>query len=188
MDEKTPSRERVLIAIVAAAGDTGLDRGQLQKSVFLVGQEFDEKLPSDFYQFAPYMYGPFTQDVYSDVERLSDGRMVETLTGKRGRVAYRLAPDASAGLGSLPDDLEAGVGRIVEWVKSMTFNELVRAIYYLYPEQQRASVFDDYSDEKAQEESLYVRCGYSTKPISATVTLVSHDEVGSDAIRWVVGR
>lgn len=154
MNEQTPSRERVLVAIVAAAGDTGLDRAQLQKTVFLVGQEFDDKLPADFYQFRPYMYGPFTQEVYSDVERLTDGLVVETLTGKRGRVAYRLAPDTSVALGSLPDDLEAGVGRIVAWVKSMTFNELVRAIYYLYPEQQRNSIFDDYTNEKAQEESF----------------------------------
>ena len=154
MDEQLASRERVLIAIVAAAGDSGLDRAQLQKSAFLVGEEFDEKLPSDFYQFRPYMYGPFTQEVYSDVERLCDGLVVETLTGERGRLSYRLAPDSGSGLRSLPEDLESGIKQIVEWVKSMSFKELVRAIYYLYPEQQLNSIFDDYSDEKAEEESF----------------------------------
>ena len=148
------SKECVLIAIVAAAGDTGLDRAQLQKSVFLVGEEFDEKLPSDFYQFRPYMYGPFAQEVYTDVERLYDGQVVETLTGERNRPSYRLAHGVRTGLCDLPEDLQTGVRRIVEWVKSMSFKELVRAIYYLYPDQQLNSVFDNYTDDKAQAESF----------------------------------
>lgn len=154
MDGQVASKACVLIAIVAAAGDTGLDRAQLQKSVFLVGEEFNEKFPLDFYQFQPYMYGPFAQEVYSDIERLYDGMVVETFTGRRGRPFYRLAPGASTGLCSLPEELESGVRQIVEWVKGMSFKELVRAVYYLYPDQQLNSVFDDYSDEKAQEESF----------------------------------
>jgi len=42
------TKESVLIAIVAAAGESGLGRAQLQKSVFLVREEFDGELPSDF--------------------------------------------------------------------------------------------------------------------------------------------
>lgn len=148
------SKENVLIAIVAAAGEAGLDRVQLQKSTFLVGEEFGGKLPADFYQFRPYMYGPFSQEIYSDAERLSDGLAVETVTDERGRASYRLPREASAGLPSLSDDLESGIRRIVAWVQSMSFNELVRAIYFLYPDQQQNSIFPDYSDEKAQEESF----------------------------------
>ena len=154
MNEKTASRERVLIAIVASAGDTGLDRAQLQKAAFLVSEEFDEHLPSDFYKFQPYMYGPFTDEVYRDVERLCDGRVLETITGERGRLSYRLVRDNGTAVCSLPDYLQSGINKIVDWVKSMSFDELVRAIYYLYPEQQRNSIFDDYSDEKAQVESF----------------------------------
>ncbi len=157
VSEKMASRECILIAIVAAAGEAGLDRVQLQKSVFLVGEEFDGKLPADFYQFQPYMYGPFAQDVYADIERLCDGLVIEALTGKDGRPSYRLAPGATAGLCGLSDlseDLESGIRQIVGWVTSMSFNELVRAVYHLYPEQRENSVFQDYSDEKAQEESF----------------------------------
>lgn len=154
MDKQMASRECVLIAIVAAAGDTGLDRAQLQKAVFLVGEEFDERLPSNFYHFRPYMYGPFAQEVYSDIERLYDGLVVEMLAGKLGRPCYRLAPNASTGLCALPKDLESGIRQIVRWVTRMSsFDELVRAIYYLYPEQRENSVFD-YSEDLAMEESL----------------------------------
>ena len=36
----------------------------------------------------------------------------------------------------------------------MSFDELVRAIYYLYPDQKENSVFQGYTDEQAQEESF----------------------------------
>ena len=146
-----------MIAIIAAAGETGLGRVQLQKSVFLVGEEFDGRLPADFYQFQPYMYGPFAQEVYAEVERLCDGLVIEALAGTDGRPSYRLAPGATTGLcglSDLPQDLESGIRRIVAWVTSMSFNELVRAVYHLYPDQRQNSVFLDYSDEKAQEESF----------------------------------
>ena len=157
MSEHMASRECILIAIVAAAGDAGLNRVQLQKSAFLVGEEFDERLPANFYQFRPYMYGPFAQDVYTDLDRLCDGQVIEVLTGTNGRPSYRLAPDATTGLcglSDLPEDLESGIRQIVGWVTSMSFNELVRAVYHLYPDQRQNSVFQDYSDEKAQEESF----------------------------------
>ncbi len=119
------NRESVLIAIIAAAGDDGLDRAQLQKSAFLLREEFEARLPSDFYQFRPYMYGPFAQQIYTDVERLSDGPMIETLAGNDGRPLYRLTCDSASWQFDLPDDLESGVKRIVRWVSTMSFDELL---------------------------------------------------------------
>ncbi len=154
MGEQMATKESVLIAIVAAAGESGLDRAQLQKSVFLVGEEFDGELPSDFYQFQPYMYGPFAQRVYADIERLSDGPMIQTFPGDDGRPIYRLAVSAAPETPGLSENLKSVVRRIVGWVTSMSFDELVRAIYYLYPDQRENSVFQGYTDEKAQEESF----------------------------------
>lgn len=154
MGEQMATKESVLIAIVAAAGEAGLGRAQLQKSVFLVGEEFDGALPSNFYQFRPYMYGPFAQGVYADIERLSDGPMIHTYPGDDGRPIYRFASNAATEMIGLTDNLNSLIRRIVEWVTSMSFDELVRAIYYLYPEQRENSVFQGYSDERALEESF----------------------------------
>ncbi|MCY3832430.1 MAG: hypothetical protein OXG85_05400 [Chloroflexi bacterium] len=152
MSDEAASRESILIAIIAAAGEDGLDRVQLQKSAFLVGEEFEGKL-IDFYQFRPYMYGPFSQEIYTDVERLSDGPMIETYFDD-GRQWYRMACDATSLQYSLSEDLESVVKRIVSWVSKMSsFYELVRAIYYLYPEQRKNSVLP-YSEELAIEESI----------------------------------
>lgn len=154
MGEQMVSKEGVLIAIVAAAGEAGLDRAQLQKSVFLVGEEFDGELPSNFYEFRPYMYGPFAQGVYADIERLSDGPMIHTFHGDDGRPIYRFMSSAATDMIGLTDNLSSLIRRVVEWVTSMSFDELVRAIYYLYPEQRENSVFQGYSDERALEESF----------------------------------
>lgn len=154
MSGEVANRESILIAIIAAAGDSGLGRVQLQKSAFLVGEEFQGRLPENFYRFRPYMYGPFAQEIYADVERLSDGPIIETLFGNDGRPSYRLARDAKSWRYSLSDDLERGVKRIVGWVSRMSsFDELVRAIYFLYPEQRENSVFE-YSEVLAEEEGL----------------------------------
>ena len=104
--------------------------------------------------FIPTLYGPFAQEVYADIERLSDGPMIETFPGEDGRPFYRLVSSKAAGLFSLSDDLKLVIGRVVEWVRSMPFDELVRAIYYLYPDQRENSVFQGYSDEQAQAESF----------------------------------
>ena len=152
MSGETANRESILIAIVAAAGKGGLDRVQLQKSAFLVGEEFAGKL-KNYYQFTPYMYGPFAQDIYTDVERLSDGPIIETFFDD-GRQWYRMAGDLTLWQHSLSDELESGVKRIVGWISRMSsFYELVRAIYFLYPEQRENSVLP-YSEELAIEESI----------------------------------
>ena len=146
------NKERILIAIIAAAGERGLDRAQLQKSAFLVGEEFEGKL-ENYYQFRPYMYGPFAQDIYTDVERLSDGPMIETFI-EDGRQWYRMADDTTSWQYNLTDELESGVKRIVGWISRMSsFYELVRAIYFLYPEQRENSVLP-YSEDLAIEESI----------------------------------
>lgn len=154
MSGKVASREHILIAIIAAAGDAGLGKVQLQKSAFLVGQEFEGKLPANYYQFEPYLYGPFAQEVYADAERLCDGPLIEMISDEVGRPTYRLSSGSASWRSNLSSDLESGVKSTVQWVSRMSsFDELVRAIYYLYPEQRANSIFD-YSEQQAEEESL----------------------------------
>ena len=151
MSNRVASREDILIAIIEAAGHRGLDRLQLQKSMFLVGEEFNGKLPTNFYQFRPHSYGPFAPAVYSDVERLCDGPLVNVAYDSRNRPRYSLGPSVKSNLPRLSEELASSVKDIVDWVTSMSFDELVRAIYYLYPEQRKNSQFD-YSEELAMEE------------------------------------
>lgn len=48
-----PARKDVLLEIIRAAGEEGLTMDQIQAAAFLVGEELDDKLPDDYYEFKP---------------------------------------------------------------------------------------------------------------------------------------
>ena len=138
----------VTLLIIAAEGDTGLTPIQIMKSAFLVGKCGLPDLPSDFYLFSPYNYGPFNPDVYRDVEMLVNmGLVLETREAGRNWSKYIVAP---SGLQHV-EDLKSRVARefsdyideVVSWVKSLTFNQLLQAIYAKYPEMRENSVFQE---------------------------------------------
>ena len=132
-----------LLAVAAAAGET-VSRVQLQKSLFLLGQQLPDEVGPDFYRFEPYNYGPFAQKIYSDAEKLvaqgfiiegADRRWVEyaaTPVGLRAAegIKMRASPRAVAHLHT-----------IVEWARRISFQDLLRAVYLAYPEFAVNSVF-----------------------------------------------
>ncbi len=138
----------VTLLVIDAAGDTGLTPVQLMKSVFIISRSGLSDLPSNFYPFFAYNYGPFHPDVYRDVEALvNEGLVLEIRDAGRNWSKYAIA---SAGL-RYAEDLKHQVARefsdyinaVVDWVQSLTFNQLLRAIYTKYPEMRENSVFQE---------------------------------------------
>lgn len=145
MATKLRNRDITLL-VIAAAGDTGLTPVQLMKSVFIVGQSGLSDLPSNFYPFFAYNYGPFHPDVYRDVEALvNEGLVLEIREADRNWSKYAIT---SAGL-RFADNLKRQVARefsdyineVINWVQSLTFNQLLQAIYAKYPKMRENSVF-----------------------------------------------
>ena len=101
-----------------------------------------------FYDFRPYDYGPFDAEVYRDAERLrAEGSVIIDPTGG---AAYRDYTATAAGIeraSILRSELEPAVREyldgVVVWVRSLSFNALVQAIYRDYPEMRVNSVFRD---------------------------------------------
>ena len=176
MSQLVANRKDILIAIVAAAGEKGLDPVQLQKSVFLVGEKFEGSLPENFYEFTPHDYGPLAVDVYRDIDACCYERSVDVRADADNRPNYRVGEQKNS---ALPDRLVSEIGRIVAWVTSMSFNELIRAIYYRYPEQQENSKFRWYSDKLAMEESLkrslHDMAAGRTRPVEKLIAELSPD-------------
>lgn len=145
----TPLRNRdVTLLVLAAAGDTGLSPVQVMKSVFIVGQSGLSDLPADFYPFFAYNYGPFHPDVYHDVEALlSEGLVLEIRETGRNWSKYAIT---AAGLRyaenlkhQIGHELSDYIDAVVNWVKSLTFNQLLKAIYAKYPDMRENSVFQE---------------------------------------------
>ena len=143
----TPLKNRdIMLLVIAAAGDTGLTPAQLMKSMFLIGQSEVSDLPSDFYSFIPYNYGPFNSDVYRDAEVMVNERLVlEIREAGRDWSKYAIT---QAGLqkakilkNQVTREFSEYIDAVVKWIKSLTFSELLRAIYAKYPEMRENSVF-----------------------------------------------
>ena len=138
-------RDWLLLALSKAPGGV-VSPVQIQKALFLFGQEVGGMIGTNFYSFVPYDYGPFDAAVYDDLRRMSTAGQVRedwdagriwksyTITMAGRQVALALEKDADA---RLTEFLE----RIVVWVKGRSFSELLRSVYAAYPEFAVNSVF-----------------------------------------------
>lgn len=139
------NKDITLLTIASAQGD-GLSPVQLQKSLFLIGKSGLAGLPDDFYEFYPYNYGPFNPEVYSEADALVNEGLVNGIE-KPGRTwrTYVISAEGQAyavkSKKQIHKQLDKYMEEVVSWVKSLTFNELLRAIYAKYPEYRENSVF-----------------------------------------------
>ena len=137
-------QEWLLLALVSA--EHGMTPVQVQKTMFLLRMEAPTRLQDDFYNFEPYDYGPFTSDIYTDLEVLSgDGLVTIDRFSAAPRRIYSATPaGAQRSLAlrqRLDSDMAAYMDRLVAWVKSKSFTGLLNAIYAKYPEYRENSVF-----------------------------------------------
>ena len=154
MNKNEGSRSQILLAIIAAADGKSLSRVQLQKVAFLVSEEFSGRLPDDFYTFDKYNFGPFCIDIYNDMEMLHYWGWIRINPGAEPRLdTYAIAKPFNLDDLQIDEDVQAYIKDTVAWVIDMSFGEIVRAIYWLFPEYRENSVFN-YSQEEAELESF----------------------------------
>jgi uncharacterized protein YwgA len=141
------TRKDWTLLVIAAARGKALSPVQLQKTLFLIGANLsdDARRTKRFYNFRAYDYGPFAREIYDDAEQLSREGLVLVYpeTG-----SYRNYIATSAGIQradelrkDLSGDVVIYVDEVVKWAHSLSFNDLVRAIYQQYPEMKAQSVF-----------------------------------------------
>ena len=154
MDLKSVRRSDILLAIIAAAGERDLTRVFAQKVAFLIGDEFEGLLCDDFYKFEKREYGPYSREVYHDAEMLNDAGCIRIIYGaERREDRYKIAVDCDLAAIQLPADLQESIQETVDWVIDMSFAELLRAIYMLYPAYLEKSRFD-YDESEAIAEAF----------------------------------
>ncbi len=148
------SNSEILLAIIAAADGRELSRVHLQKVAFLVSEEFKDRLPADFYKFDKYDFGPFCIDIYNDTEMLHYWGRIHINPGSERRYdTYCIAEPFDSESLQIDDDIKTYIQDTVAWVAEMSFGEIVRAIYWLFPEYRENSIFV-YSEEQAEVESF----------------------------------
>ena len=134
----------LLTALAAGGKDATFSPVQVQKLLFLIDQEASELVGGPHFDFKPYDYGPFDRTVYDELDSLSKDELVETQSADRYQ-KYILTPQGyergSKELEKLPPKAISFVTRAAEWVRALTFQQLVAAIYDRYPKMKANSVF-----------------------------------------------
>lgn len=135
-----------ILLVLNAAGEKPLSPVQLQKALFLLQQELPKEIGGEFYCFTPYNYGPFDSAIYSDADVLANERFVavETPPGQRWP-SYSLTPAGKERAELVSKEASpravAYLQTLTTWVLSVSFRDLLKAVYSKYPDFAVNSVF-----------------------------------------------
>lgn len=167
----------ILLALLYAKGSEKENeevRGttRLEKLLFLLSKEggFSKYLENE-YRFVAYDFGPFSDEIYDDIEMLKDGELIETIKDKREYYAedvdrdesieqadleetekdvsiYRLTPNGIKVARHLFENelTKEERNRITEIKKkfnSMPFYKFLKYVYERYPEMTTKSMIKD---------------------------------------------
>jgi hypothetical protein len=142
----TITRRDWVLLVIAAAQGKAMTPAQLQKALFLIGQEHPEAVGEDYYDFIPYDYGPFCVDIYHDAIRLRLEDKVQIVNNGRWN-DYYATPIGMKSAAELREGLSTELGeyidRTVSWIRRLSFQELVREVYKRYPHFRVNSIFQD---------------------------------------------
>lgn len=123
---------------------------QLQKILFLLGAKTPEHAleKQACYTFSPYDYGPFCADVYFDAEKLEQQGLIRIRRPPASRYKeYSITENGSQASVDIANRLHPEVSSylktLVNYTKSLSFNELVSAVYKAFPEMKVNSVFKE---------------------------------------------
>lgn len=121
---------------------------QIQKLLFLIDRNISDLVDGPHFDFQPYNYGPFDKEVYTLLEELSDKGDVEVIEPRGyGYKSYRLTIQGQERgeriLSSVDEKARQYITRLSDFVRSLSFDQLVSAIYQAYPEMKENSVFQE---------------------------------------------
>lgn len=115
-------------------------RTQVQKLTFLTQKETEL---GESYHFVPWKFGPFSRDVWKDLDLLvSEGIVIEIPQGGKDKTVgylYALTKDGTRLvtdriLKHLDDSMLVQIRKIIENYSQMNLSELLTYVYEKYPE------------------------------------------------------
>jgi len=99
---------------------------------------------ADFHSFHPYHYGPFASSIYNDADLLVRHSLAtESSSGYVRRYApteagLRMATELRE---TMPASAVHYLAEVVAWAQSLSFQDLIKAIYAKYPGTDSNSIF-----------------------------------------------
>lgn len=137
-------RKNLVLAGLAAGGGAVYTPVQVQKLFFLIDKNIPALVGGPHFDFRPYNYGPFDPEVYRILEGLALEGYVN-LVREGTWTSYALTQSGlvlgNRILEALNENAKDYIKRAAKYVLSLSFTQLVSAIYRDYPEMQENSVF-----------------------------------------------
>lgn len=130
-------RSEIILAAMAAGGEgVQFDPVRIQKLIFLIEKEAADYIGGPHFNFRPYLYGPFDQAVFDELGQLQGNN--EVRMERSHRRTYALSPSGRMSgkevLLTFPRPVRDYFGNCARWVLSLSFGQLLSAIYQKYPD------------------------------------------------------
>jgi len=139
-------RNDFVLTVMSSCPDAIYTPVQVQKLFFLIDAKIPKLVKGPYFDFAPYDYGPFDKHVYWALETLETEGFITT----EGSTSYRTFTTTKRGqkkgeelFNELPTRAKEYIKKLSDFVRHLSFNELVSSIYQAYPEMRVNSVFRD---------------------------------------------
>lgn len=140
-------RQKVVLAAIACSPGAVFAPVQVQKLFFLLDEGVAPLMGGKQFSFEPYDYGPFDKAVYQELDSLQRQGFVEMYQVAPGpggrRYSLTLAGQATgqAALANFPLPVHQYMREVSEWVRRLSFAQLVGSIYSAFPEMRARSIF-----------------------------------------------
>jgi uncharacterized protein YwgA len=141
-------QEGIILVCMAPASGTPFTPVMLQKLMFLVDKQVAKYVEGPHFHFIPHLYGPFDLEIYNALEQLEiEGEVIISSSPLSTRRTYQLSPSGQQKgdklFKSIDPIAQEYITRASKWVQSLSFAQLVSAIYKAYPDMKENSVFRD---------------------------------------------
>lgn len=141
-------RDSLVLAALSPARGATHTPVQVQKLLFLIDKNVPRQVGGPYFNFQPYDYGPFDQAIYGVLQSLASKRLVviNEETGRRWK-EYLLTSEGQRigenAFKELDKKTATYIAKLSEFVRGVSFAQLVSAVYKAYPEMKVNSVFKE---------------------------------------------
>ena len=138
-----------MLAALAANPGTSFEPVQIQKLLFLLDENLAATQGKKHFAFEPYDYGPFDKIVYEELETLETHGLVQiiAISGNFSRRKYSLTLEGQEkgekALEKFEPKAQEYIKNLSNWVRKLSFAQLVGSIYKAYPDMRVNSIFQD---------------------------------------------
>ena len=137
-------RKEFVLACLSTGNGELFSPVQVQKMFFLFDKKISNEIGGPHFKFLPYNYGPFDVKVYEILNELNIEKDVDIVLNKSWK-EYRLTSNGQKKgeeyFNQFPVNIKEFIKGVSNFVRKLSFTDLIRTIYKHYPDMKTNSVF-----------------------------------------------